>query len=83
MELDAEGFRDDLAGEVIAGGTEAAGDQQHIRAHNHFRESLADRLAIGDGDLTRHAQTHREKLPPEPSAVRVERVAEKQLGAGV
>ena len=77
MKFEAESFRHDLTGEVIAGGAEAAGDEKDIRADDHFRERLADRFAIGDSDLPCNAQTHGEELPPEPTAVRVERVTEE------
>lgn len=83
MELDAEGFRDDLAGEVIAGRAESTGDEKDIRTDNHFLKGFADRLSIWDSRLPRDAQTHAEELPPKPTAMSVKCVAEKKLSAGV
>ena len=77
MEFQAEGFCDDLAGEVIAGGTETAGNDDGVGANHHFLESLTDRIAVRHGGLPGDAQPHREKLATEPAAMGIEGVTEE------
>ncbi len=79
-----EQFGGDVAGEVIGGRPEAAGDDDDFRAlAKRVEQRVADGGAVGHADLTVNAQAEVEKFLSEEGEVGVGDVAEEELGAGV
>ena len=79
----AEQVRRNFAGDVIAGRTQPARDQNDVTARNRFHQRQADFVAVGNADLPLDAQSQLEQLTAQPVGMRVQRLAEQQFGAGI
>ena len=54
-QLNAENFSRSFAGDIIAGRTESAGDDDHITALHRLTHREVNGLAVRDGGLALHA----------------------------
>jgi hypothetical protein len=80
---EAEELGGDLPRDVVGSGAEAAGDEYDVGPGEGLDESLADGVAIGDGDLALDPEAEGEELLAEIGEMGVEGIAEEELGTGV
>ena len=77
-------FGDALAGEVVTGGTEAAGDDDELGAGDGFADGDLDGFAgVGYGLLMGECVAHTRELLGEPMVVGVEDAPNEEFAAGV
>ena len=75
---------DALAGEVVTGGTEAAGDDDELGTGDGFADSGLDGFAgVGYGLLMGECVAHTRELLGEPMVVGVEDAPNEEFAAGV
>ena len=79
----AEQFGGDLAGDVVAGRPEPAGDDDDVAPRDGLEQGQPDFLAVRDADLPLDAQSELKQLAAQPVGMGVERLPEQELGAGV
>ena len=82
-QFDYEQFRGDLAGDIVRRGAESARDENNLRAAEGLLHRVADRAAIRHRDLPLDAQTEGKDRLGKELEVRVDHIAEQQLGPGV
>ena len=68
MEGQSQKTGDDFPGDIIAGGAQSAGDEQHIRAGEGFLEDDPDWIAIRDARLALDAQPQSQEFLPQIGA---------------
>jgi hypothetical protein len=64
--LSSQKLSNQLTSNIVGRWSEAAGDNNHIRALKSFQQGITDRRTIGDCGLTGNSKSDREKLLPEP-----------------
>ena len=80
----AEGMGGKLAGEVVAGGAEAAGDEDEIGTAQRLAEGGLDaRAVVGDAHLAGDFVAEVGELAAKPLLVGVEDAPDQEFGAGV
>jgi hypothetical protein len=83
-ELSAEDLRDNIAGEVVAGGAETAGGDDQIRPCQGLAESVLDLPGVvRDTNLAGNFPAQVGKLAAKPLLVGVENTADQEFGAGI
>jgi hypothetical protein len=83
FQFQVEQISRDFTGDVIRGGTESAGDENYFGLGQRSLDRLADRVTVGNGDLALNPQAKRENFPSDEPQMRIQNVAEEQLGAGI
>ena len=82
LELDPHDLRDRLARHVVGGRTEATADDDGVRAGEQILEGGDHpRQVVADLAVLERVDAHRRELLADPRAVRVDDLAEEQLGA--
>ena len=83
-QLSAEDLRDNIAGEVVAGGAETAGDDDQFRPCQGLAESVPDlQGVVRDTNLAGNFAAQVGKLAAKPLLVGVEDAADQEFGAGI
>ena len=71
-QLNAEHFSRSFTGNIIAGRSEAAGDDDHITALHRLSHGEVNGLAVRDGGLALHAQAEFKELDTHPRSVGID-----------
>ena len=83
MERTAQHLRDDFPRDVIAGGTESTGDEDHVAARKGLGQDRANFISVGDRRLALHPQAELKEFLTKVGRVGVHDLAEEQFRAGV